>query len=162
MDLKQIRYFVNLADTLNFSRAAELSHVSQPALTKGIQKLEQELGGLLVYRDGRDTRLTELGRTIRGDFEAIIRSEMRARELAGQMTQETRIMISIGVSSTVGPEPVWPFLEAFLKEENSVEAIIIPVNPNMAHQLVLSGAIDACFCNQSATDNPKLQSIELY
>ena len=71
MDFRQIRYFLNLTETLNFTRAAALSQVTQPALTKAIQKLEEEIGGQLLFRDGKDTRLTELGRTIRGEFEKI-------------------------------------------------------------------------------------------
>lgn len=162
MDLRQIKYFLNLADTLNFTRAAELSNVSQPALTKSIQRLEDELGGTLIYRDGKDTRLTELGRTIRGDFETIVMSEMRARELAELVSQEKRTIVSIGVTSTMGPSPIWPFLEGFLKQEAGTEVIITSIQPGMARELVLSGALDACFCTDVALDNPKLQSIALY
>ena len=162
LDLKQIKYFLNLADTLNFTRAAQLSNVSQPALTKAIQRLEDELGGALVHRDGKDTRLTELGRTIRGDFETIVSSEMRARELADLVSREARTMISIGVTSTMGPEPIWPFLEGFLNIESGTEALITSIDPGKAGELVLSGALDACFCRDIPMDNPKLQSIPLY
>ena len=48
MDFNQIRYFLKLADTLNFTRAAEQCFVSQPALTQAIKRLEVELGGELV------------------------------------------------------------------------------------------------------------------
>ena len=51
MDLTQIRYFLALAQTLNFTRAAEACHVIQPALTKSIQRLEEELGGPLLLRE---------------------------------------------------------------------------------------------------------------
>lgn len=162
MELKQIRYFLNLADTLNFTRAAELSDVSQPALTKAIQRLEEELGGQLIFRDGKDTRLTELGRTIRGDFETIVKSEMKARELADLVVGERRTIVSIGVTDTMGPSPIWPFLEAFLAEETGTEMIITSIHSGMARELVLSGALDACFCSDVALDNPKLQGLPLY
>ena len=51
MELHQVRYFLAVASTLNFTRAAEQCNVTQPALTKGVQKLEQELGGQLIYRE---------------------------------------------------------------------------------------------------------------
>jgi DNA-binding transcriptional LysR family regulator len=53
MEFNQIRYFLNLADTLNFTEEAMRSGVSQATLTRAIQRLEQELGGTLVYRDGK-------------------------------------------------------------------------------------------------------------
>ena len=54
--------FLALARTLNFTRAAEQCNVTQPALTKAIQKLEQELGGTLIHRERHLTQLTELGK----------------------------------------------------------------------------------------------------
>ncbi len=162
MDLRQIKFFLNLADTLNFTRAAALSDVSQPALTKAIQRLEDEFGGQLIYRDGKDTRLTELGRTLRGEFEQIVQSAMRARRLAEMVTREQRTTISVGVVSTLAPKPVWPFLQTYLEAETGAEVILVSVKSGMARELVLSGAIDACFCSDVALNNPKLQSIALY
>ena len=56
MELHQVRYFVALARSMNFTRAAEQCNVTQPALTKTIQKLEYKLGGPLV----RERQLTQL------------------------------------------------------------------------------------------------------
>jgi hypothetical protein len=56
MELQQVRYFLAVASTLNFTRAAEQCNVTQPALTKGVQKLEQELGGELIYRERQLTQ----------------------------------------------------------------------------------------------------------
>src|SRR6476659_9946810 len=60
----QVRYFLALAGTLNFTRAAEQCNVTQPALTKAVQKLEQELGGALIHRERHLTQLTELGKMV--------------------------------------------------------------------------------------------------
>ena len=64
MDLTQIRYFLALASTRNFTRAAEQCNVTQSALSRAVQKLEEELGGPLVLRERAMTQLTELGRTM--------------------------------------------------------------------------------------------------
>jgi LysR family hydrogen peroxide-inducible transcriptional activator len=64
MDLVQIRHFLALARTLNFTRAAEECNITQPALSRSIQRLEEELGGPLVLRERSLTQLTELGRAM--------------------------------------------------------------------------------------------------
>jgi len=64
VELYQIRYFLALCETLNFARAAERCNVSQPSLTRAVQKLEQELGGLLIRRERRRTHLAEPGELV--------------------------------------------------------------------------------------------------
>jgi DNA-binding transcriptional LysR family regulator len=61
MDLKRIRYAIALAREMNFARAAEKLHLSQPALSRSIQTLEEELGMALFDRDNRNVRLTTVG-----------------------------------------------------------------------------------------------------
>jgi DNA-binding transcriptional LysR family regulator len=63
VEMHQIRYFVAAAGSLSFTRAAEICHVSQPALTVAIKKLEAQLGSPLFLRDGRRTGIrTSTGR----------------------------------------------------------------------------------------------------
>ncbi|MES2126318.1 MAG: LysR family transcriptional regulator [Pseudomonadota bacterium] len=61
MDIKRIRYALALAEELSFARAAEKLHLSQPALTRAIQTLEEELGLMLFDRDNRNVKLTVVG-----------------------------------------------------------------------------------------------------
>ncbi len=64
MEMHQISYFLAVARTLNFTRAAEECHVAQPSLSRAVRKLEEELGGDLFRRERGRTHLTELGRTM--------------------------------------------------------------------------------------------------
>src|SRR3569833_1550016 len=72
MEVHEIRYFLAVCRTLNFTRAAEQCNVTQPALTRAIQKLEDELGGLLFSRERGNTHLTELGRLMQPHLEEVI------------------------------------------------------------------------------------------
>jgi DNA-binding transcriptional LysR family regulator len=75
MEMYQIRYFLAVSEYLNFGHAAEECHVSGPALTRAIQKLEDELGGKLFRWERNRTHLTDLGALIRH------RSQRRSRRL---------------------------------------------------------------------------------
>ena len=82
MEIQEIRYFLALAETLNFTRAAEHCNVSQPALTRAIQHLEDKLGGPLVHRERSNTHLTELGRMMWPYFQQVVQQIEEARTRA--------------------------------------------------------------------------------
>ena len=99
MDLYQIRYFLTIAETGTFSRAAERLYVSQPSLSAGIKKLEQELGVTLFERGGRRTVLTAAGRTFEAKASIIMMQYQEAiHELKGFEDDAT---LRIGVLSSM-------------------------------------------------------------
>ena len=79
LDLRRLRYFVAVADTLNFGRAAEALMIAQPVLSRQIRVLEMELGVQLFVRDTRGTQLTEHGRMLRDEAEALLAAAAAVR-----------------------------------------------------------------------------------
>jgi DNA-binding transcriptional LysR family regulator len=113
MELYQIRYFLAVADTLNFTRASERSFVSQPALTKAVQRLEEAIGGRLFDRTKNSVQLTELGRAMLPNFRQIYDSANRAREQARRLTREQKEIVRVGVMCTIDFHQVLPgFIES--------------------------------------------------
>ncbi len=96
MDLRQLRYFVTLADTLNFHRAAERLNISQPPLTVAIRKLEEELGARLFDRESRGVRLTDAGRAALPVARATLEQAALVRDAVRQGRQGERGAISVG------------------------------------------------------------------
>jgi len=97
----QVRYFLALAGTLNFTRAAEQCNVTQPALTKAVQKLEQELGGTLIHRERHLTQLTELGKMILPTLEKIFAAAEAVRLQARGYQKKTIAPLKIGLVPSV-------------------------------------------------------------
>src|SRR5215203_52196 len=106
MEMQQVRYFVALAGTLNFTRAAEQCNVSQPALTRAIQQLEHELGGPLFHRERGNTHLSELGRMMLPYLETVEGQARAPREHARAVKKLERATLTIGAMCTIGPQLV--------------------------------------------------------
>jgi DNA-binding transcriptional LysR family regulator len=88
MDLRQLRYFVTLANERNFSRAAERLHIAQPPLSRQIRQLEGEVGAELIDRSSRPLRLTEPGRLF---YEQAVQVLSRVEEMRTMMKRALKI-----------------------------------------------------------------------
>ena len=78
MTIFQIECFLTVAEFLNFAKAAEQMNISQPAITRQIQSLENELGGKLFQRSTRVVRLTESGHVFKVEAQTIVAAARRS------------------------------------------------------------------------------------
>jgi DNA-binding transcriptional LysR family regulator len=101
MEMQQVRYFIAVAKTLNFTRAAEQCNVTQPALTRAIKQLEDELGGELIRREGRRSHLTDLGARMLPLLTQCYESAISAKSLAAQVRKGDVSTLAIGVSRSL-------------------------------------------------------------
>jgi DNA-binding transcriptional LysR family regulator len=104
MEMQQVRYYLTLARTLNFTRAAEECNVSQPSLTRAIRLLEEELGGELIRRERSQSHLTELGNRMLPLLQQCYESALSAKSLARSIKTNTVAPLTIAVSNTVDLE----------------------------------------------------------
>ncbi len=162
MDFNQIRYFLALANTLNFTRAAEQCYVTQPALTQAIKRLETELGGELISRHGREMELTELGKSLRNHFEQIDRTRHMVRSTAKAVINGEISELNIGIMCTIGPHKISGMFDEFQMNHPMVTLILHDVVPSSIPGLLLSGAIDGAFYARHEAANIQLNHIELF
>lgn len=100
--LRQLNYFIALAEARHFGRAAAMVHVSQPALSVQIAALESALGAILVDRAGRGLILTPTGHAVLGHAHKVV-AEMRALEDAARLQRGLSGKLTLGVIPTVAP-----------------------------------------------------------
>jgi DNA-binding transcriptional LysR family regulator len=110
MEMHQIRYFLTVAETLNFTRAAEECHVAQPSLSRAVKKLEEELGGDLFRRERGQTHLTDLGRSMLPLLRQSYDAAVAAKEQAGNYRKADVAPLRIGLSRTIGFRVIAPVL----------------------------------------------------
>lgn len=162
MELTQIRYFLAVAESLNFTSAAAACAVSQPALSKAIRKLEDNLGAALFERDTQHVQLTEFGRTMRVHFERIEDSRRKARDAAKAATRALLEPLNVGVMCTVGPRRFSGFLEAFRAGNPLVDVTLHDATAPVIPDLLLSGALDCVFCARAGDHDPRFRVVELF
>ncbi len=98
MEIQQIRYFLALADMLNFTAAAAACNVSQPALSRAISQLEAELGGALFRRERKLTHLTDFGRAVLPSLKGCYDSTLAAKELARNFHKKGHAPLCLALS----------------------------------------------------------------
>ena len=141
LDLRKLRYFLAVADELNYGRAAERLHIAQPVLSRQITALERELGVTLFARSKRGTQLTEAGLLLQEDARALMLT-------ATALQRRARVAGREGQHFTVGFMPgiiVTPAVR--LLEEQFPELRIDVVRTSWSDQveMVHDGRVDVSF-----------------
>lgn len=148
MEFHQVRYFLMAAEKLNFTRAAEACHVSQPALTRAIHKLEDELGGELFIRDGRAVTLSPLGDVMREHLQRIQATKELARVAARNFLADDTAELNVGIMCTVGPDVLTVFIDEFKRRHRDVLLILHDIEPGALSKLLRTGVLDLAIVAQ--------------
>lgn len=139
MELLQLQYFIKLAQTEHVSRTAEILHISQPALSATIRKLERELGVPLLEREGRGIRLSPYGKAFLPYAVSVFHSLENAKRELNDMAQKDSMRLSVGVASPY----IWQdLLHGFRKSCPQVELSVYSLEKADYTEPLRSGAID--------------------
>lgn len=143
MELHQVRYFVAVSRLLNFTRAAEHCNVTQPALTKAIQKLELELGGELIHRERQLTQLTDLGKLVLPTLERLVSAADSARSIAREYQRKDNAPLKIGLTPCVSSNLLVAPLAEVARHVPGIQVEIVEEPVHRLQELLFDGDISA-------------------
>jgi len=139
MDVRQLKYFVAVAELGNFTRAAERCHVAQPSLSQQIAALEDELGDKLFHRKPREVTLTPAGQELLLRAQGLVENFSEIEHWFAKHKEEPSGVLRIGVIPTVAPYFLPPVLESFRKKYNEVR---LEITEAQTHELTHAVAAD--------------------
>jgi DNA-binding transcriptional LysR family regulator len=162
MELRQIRSFLSIAQTLHFGRTADLIHLSQPALSLQIRALEDEVGVKLLERDRRKTTLTAAGVAFRDDATAaLLRIEQAVR--SARMAADGKLgLLRIGFISTAGNEIVPGIIRGFRESNHQVEFSLRNILTIDQIQMLDTGSLDIGFLRLPIGEHPELEVVAIH
>jgi DNA-binding transcriptional LysR family regulator len=156
VELRQLEYFVAVAEQMHFGRAAATLSIGQPAISQQIARLERELGILLIDRSGRTVRLTEAGGRFLPEARAVLAAVERARGSVADPVRTVRLGSSAGLGDRLGS-----VLQALgeLLPTTATELVRVPTRARL--ERVASGQLDAAFV-RGVTSAPGVELIEVW
>ncbi|WP_171239341.1 hydrogen peroxide-inducible genes activator [Ruegeria sp. HKCCA5491] len=140
--LRQLQYFNAVAEQRNFGRAAQVCHVSQPALSVQIKALEETLGGTLFERQARDILLTPLGRDVLDYARQVLGAADRLDQFAKDQSGGHR-SLSIGIIPTIAPYLLPGVLAGLRAADVSLKVQIREARTERLLSMLRAGEVDA-------------------
>ena len=141
MELRHLRYFIAVAEELNFRRAAERLRMAQPPLSQQIRQFEGELGTRLIER-GRPARLTAAGEAVLSEARKTLQQAERIREAAQQAARGERGRLRLGLCNSAPYGPLPALLRRFRAAAPEVELAIIERSSEEQRTMLLAGQLD--------------------
>lgn len=142
MELRHLRYFVTVAELLNFTKAAKKLRVAQPALSRQIRDLEEELGVPLFERSSRFVRLTDAGVSFVSEARAVLQRAEEAAQSARAFATGERGQLHLGYAPSLTVELLPQALQAFLKACPGIGVILHDISNQEMFESLREGRLD--------------------
>jgi DNA-binding transcriptional LysR family regulator len=159
--MHQVRYFLAVARTLNFTRAADECNVTQPSLTRAIKQLEAELGGDLFRRE-RPTQLTELGQRMHPLLKQCYDAATGARSLASSFKSGEIGALRIALTHSVDLSLLIPFLNEVKRQFNRLEFKFFRGNSREVGEMLKKGEAELGIAAELDQDWERLDASPLF
>ncbi|SDZ30690.1 DNA-binding transcriptional regulator, LysR family [Amycolatopsis xylanica] len=158
MELRQLEYFVAVAEEANFTRAAEKVHVAQPGVSAQIRRLERELGETLFDRSGRTVTLTEAGAAVLPYMRAALEAVAGAKQAVDELTGLLRGRVAVGMVTSCRAGDLPDLLADFHKNHPAVEITLSEANSDVLVASLLAGALDLALIGSVTGSVPGLET----
>jgi DNA-binding transcriptional LysR family regulator len=145
MELRHLRYFVAVADTLNFTKAAAALHLAQPSLTRQIQNLEEEIGVRLLDRSKKHVALTEEGRAFLVDAQRLLALATESIQSVQRLSRGETGQLNIGYLSNFNFDLLPRTLAAFRQDHPHVALNLFDMTPAEQFRALEARKIDLGF-----------------
>ena len=145
MELRHLRYFVGVAQELNFTRAAQILRVAQPALSRQIRQLEEEVGVVLLERNRRGVRLTMAGKAFLAEARALLEQSEQAIRVAQETNQAGTGHLNVGYIWGLFHSLVPATIERFRRELPNVAVNLFDMTATQQAEALVQGRLDAGF-----------------
>lgn len=159
MELRQLRYFVAVADTLNFSRAAETLYISQSALSKQIADLEAELGTTLFKRDKRSVELTQSGALLLAEAKRLLMQSEKLGPMLRNLESPHPVdqTLFVGIDSKAMADPgfrnaLTESIYSLRKDQLGLSALFRKLDLRQIQERLISGELDVAFILDSVPE----------
>ena len=168
MELQQLLYFRKVAELQHFTRAAEALSVSQPALSRAVARLEDELGVRLFEREGRSVRLNRFGQVFLERVERILQEVETARHEMADLAGTERGTVALAFLHTLGVRLIPDLLRQFRQEHPQIGFQLGQNASEILLKQLEAGEIDLCLASLVPREHPpavawvNLFSEELY
>ncbi|VVO18723.1 LysR substrate-binding domain-containing protein [Pseudomonas fluorescens] len=149
MDLKQLRYFVAVAEELHFGRAAARLFISQPALSFDIKKLESQLDIQLLNRNNKSVSLTNAGQVLLDEARYLLLRAEQAKRLTLRSAQGFAGRLSVGFVNSILYRGLPQAVKAFERDHPDTEIVLTEMNSAEQAQALQRGQIDIGFVHWS-------------
>jgi DNA-binding transcriptional LysR family regulator len=161
MELRQLEYFVAVAEEANFTRAARRVHISQSGVSAQIRQLEGDLGATLIDRSGRSASVTPAGAAALEQAKAVLASVTALRRAVDDVTGLIRGRIVVGMVTACTVVPLFDALAAFHRAHPGVEIALSEDNSDRLIDGVRSGTIDVALVGVAGMPPDGLGSITI-
>ena len=161
IDLKQLKYFLAVAEEKSFSRAAERLHISQPPLSQQIMKLESELGVRLFARTTRTFELTVAGKALMGEASDMLAKMRMTIDTIRQIDRGEVGRLRVGIVGSAMWGPIPSLLEEFQTKFPRVTWTLHESGPNVQYEELRAKQIDVGFWREPRLDEDDLRNDHL-